>query len=42
MEEEYNMEIVIEFVVDDIFKSSDFYTKYLGLTIESSEYEPTY
>lgn len=35
------MEIVIEFVVDDIFKSSDFYTKYLGFTIESAEYEPT-
>ena len=35
------MEIVLEFVVSDIFKSSEFYTKYLGFTIEMTEYEPT-
>lgn len=35
-----NMEIVIEFVVLDIFKSSEFYTKYLGFTIELTEYDP--
>ena len=34
------MEIVIEFVVLDIFKSSEFYTKYLGFTIELTEYDP--
>ena len=34
------MEIVIEFVVSDIFKSSEFYTKYLGFTIEFTEYDP--
>ena len=34
------MEIVIEFVVLDIFKSSEFYTKYLGFTIEFTEYDP--
>lgn len=35
------MDIVIEFVVKDIFKSSEFYTKYLGFNIEFTEYEPT-
>lgn len=34
------MEIVIEFVVDDIYKSSEFYTKYLGFEIELTEYNP--
>lgn len=34
------MEIVIEFVVKDIFKSAEFYTKYLGFEIELTEYEP--
>ena len=34
------MEIVIEFVVKDIFKSSEFYTKYLGFKIEFTEYDP--
>lgn len=34
------MEIVVEFVVSDIFKSSEFYTKYLGFTIELTEYDP--
>ena len=34
------MDIVIEFVVSDIFKSSEFYTKYLGFEIEYAEYEP--
>ena len=34
------MEVIIEFVVKDIFKSSDFYTKYLGFKIEMTEYEP--
>ena len=41
MEADYKREIVIEFVVSDIFKSSEFYTKYLGFTIEMTEYEPT-
>lgn len=35
-----NMEIVLEFVVLDIFKSSEFYTKYLDFTIEMTEYDP--
>lgn len=35
------MDTVIEFVVKDIFKSSEFYTKYLGFKIEFTEYEPT-
>lgn len=34
------MEIVIEFVVKDIFKSAEFYTKYLGFKVEFTEYEP--
>lgn len=34
------MDIVIEFVVKDIVKSSEFYTKYLGFKIELTEYEP--
>ena len=34
------MNIVIEFVVKDIFKASDFYTKYFGFEIEFSQYEP--
>ena len=28
------MDVVIEFVVEDIFKSSEFYTKYLGFEIQ--------
>ena len=34
------MEVIIEFVVADIAKASEFYTKYLGFEIEFSEYEP--
>ena len=34
------MEIVIEFVVDDIYKASEFYTKYLGFEVELTEYNP--
>lgn len=34
------MEIVIEFVVKNILKSADFYTKYLEFEIEYTEYEP--
>lgn len=34
------MDIVIEFVVHDIFKSREFYTKYLGFKVEFTEYEP--
>lgn len=34
------METVIEFVVNDINKSSSFYTKYLGFEVEFTEYEP--
>ncbi len=34
------MEIVIEFVVSDIYKAASFYTKYLGFEIEYTEYEP--
>ena len=34
------MDIVIEFVVKDIFKSAEFYTKYLGFEIEFTEYDP--
>ena len=34
------MDIAIEFVVQDIFKSATFYTKYLGFEIEFTEYEP--
>lgn len=34
------MDVVIEFVVEDIFKSAEFYTKYLGFEIELTEYEP--
>lgn len=34
------MDIVIEFVVKDIDKSAEFYTKYLGFEIEFTEYEP--
>lgn len=32
------MDIAIEFVVQDIFKSATFYTKYLGFEIEFTEY----
>ena len=35
------MDVVIEFVVEDIFKSAEFYKKYLGFEIEFTEYEPT-
>lgn len=34
------MNIVIEFVVEDIYKAADFYTKYFGFEIEFTEYEP--
>ena len=34
------MDVVIEFVVEDIFESAKFYTKYLGFEIEFTEYEP--
>lgn len=34
------MDIVIEFVVKDIFKAADFYIKYLGFKIEFTEYKP--
>ena len=34
------MEIVIEFVVKDIYKAASFYKKYLGFEIEQTEYEP--
>ena len=34
------MEIVIEFVVNDIEKAAIFYTKYFGFEIEFVEYEP--
>ena len=34
------MNIVLEFVVKDIFKTADFYTKYFGFEIEFTEYEP--
>ncbi len=34
------MEVVLEFVVEDVFKASEFYTKYLGFEIEFTEYEP--
>ncbi len=34
------MDIVVELVVKDIFKSSQFYTKYLGFKIEFTENEP--
>ena len=34
------MNIVIEFVVNDIFKASEFYTKYFGFKIEYALYEP--
>ncbi len=33
-------DIIIEFVVKDVFKSAEFYTKYLGFKIEYTEYEP--
>ena len=33
------MEIVIEFVVNDIQKSAQFYTKYLGFVVDFTEYE---
>lgn len=33
-------DIVIEFVVKDVFKSAEFYTKYLGFDVEFTEYEP--
>lgn len=34
------MEVIVEFVVSDIFKASEFYTKYLGFKIDFTEYEP--
>lgn len=34
------MDIVIEFVVKDINKSKEFYTKYLGFEIEFTECDP--
>lgn len=34
------MDIVIEFVVKDIDKAAEFYTKYLGFKIEAKEYNP--
>ena len=34
-------DVVIEFVVEDIFKSAEFYKKYLGFEIEFTEYKPT-
>ena len=34
------MEVVIEFVVADIYKSSEFYTKYLNFKIERTQYNP--
>lgn len=34
------MDVVIEFVVEDIFKSAEFYTKYFGFEIEFTEYDP--
>lgn len=34
------MDTVIEFVVDDLYKSAEFYTKYLGFTEEFTEYDP--
>ena len=34
------MEIVVEFVVKDVFKASEFYTKYLGFEVEFTEYDP--
>ncbi len=34
------MNIVLEFVVKDIFKAAEFYTKYLDFEIEFKEYEP--
>ena len=34
------MEIVIEFVVNNIDKAADFYTKYFGFKIEFTEYNP--
>ena len=37
---ELKMNIVIEFVVKDIFKAASFYTKYFGFEIEFSEYDP--
>ena len=34
------MDVVIEFVVKDVLKSAEFYTKYLGFEIEFTEYDP--
>ena len=34
------MEIVIEFVVKDIFNAAEFYTKYFGFEIEREQYDP--
>ncbi len=34
------MDVVIEFVVKDLYRSAEFYTKYLGFTIEFTEYDP--
>ena len=34
------MDTVIEFVVSDLYKSAEFYTKYLGFKEEFTEYDP--
>ena len=34
------MDIVIEFVVKDIEKAANFYTKYLGFKVDFCQYEP--
>ena len=34
------MEVVVEFVVKDVFKAAEFYIKYLGFKIDLEEYEP--
>lgn len=34
------MDTVIEFVVNDLYKSAEFYTNYLGFTMEFTEYDP--
>lgn len=34
------MEIIIELVVKDIYKSAMFYTNYLGFEVDFTEYEP--
>ncbi len=34
------MDVVIEFVVKDLYKAAKFYIKYLGFTEEFTEYDP--